>query len=77
MAILIALDGPNAGKKYPLSRDSVIGRSYDCDIYLSDLNVSRSHARILVKESSFLLEDMGSGNGTYVNDELVKRQHEL
>ena len=77
MAILIALDGPNAGKKYPLSRDSVIGRSYDCDISLSDLNVSRSHARILVKESSFLLEDMGSGNGTYVNDEQITRQHEL
>ncbi len=77
MAILLALDGPNAGKKYPLTRDSVIGRSYESDIYLSDLNVSRSHARILVKDTGHILEDMGSGNGTYVNDEAVKRQHEL
>ena len=77
MPILLSLDGPNAGKKYLLTRDSVIGRSYESDIYLSDLNVSRSHARILVKDSTYILEDMGSGNGTYVNDTLVKRQHTL
>ena len=77
MPILLSLDGPNAGKKYLLTRDSVIGRSYESDIYLSDLNVSRSHARILVKDSTYILEDMGSGNGTYVNETLVKRQHQL
>ena len=73
MAILLTLDGPNAGKKYLLTRDSVLGRSYESDIYLSDLNVSRSHARILVEGESHVLEDLGSGNGTYVNDQKVGR----
>ena len=77
MALLLALDGPNAGKTYSLTGESIIGRSYESDIYLSDLNVSRSHARILVKGAACILEDMGSGNGTYVNDEQIQRPYEL
>lgn len=50
-----------------------LGRHPDCDVCLKSNIVSRYHARIQVSEDDqYLLEDLGSGNGTFVNDALVK-----
>lgn len=49
-----------------------LGRHPDCDICLKSNTVSRYHARISVlDEERFELEDLGSGNGTFVNNQLV------
>lgn len=78
MAQLVAIAGPSAGKHYPLEQtEYVLGRSFNCDIVIGDLNVSRRHARVSpAGNDQFWVEDLGSGNGTYVNDAPVNR-HQL
>jgi hypothetical protein len=49
-------------------RDSVvIGRGTDCDVVIQDLKASRRHCQLTRNEGGFLLEDLGSRNGTLVN----------
>jgi hypothetical protein len=48
-----------------------VGRSEDCEITIDNLGVSRYHAEILLKETFFVLRDMRSNNGTFVNGRRV------
>jgi phosphoserine phosphatase RsbU/P len=77
VASLVAVEGPASGKQYSLEEECVLGRSFNSDIVIGDLNVSRRHARIHKGiDGAFMIEDLGSGNGTFVNDEQVS-QHRL
>jgi hypothetical protein len=49
-----------------------IGRNRDCDLCLSDLSVSRTHALLVRRESGWVLSDLGSHNGTRLNGWLVR-----
>jgi pSer/pThr/pTyr-binding forkhead associated (FHA) protein len=51
----------------------VIGRSKDCDIQLSDPNVSRRHAEVRREGKSYTLVDLDSTNGIEVDGKQVKR----
>ena len=65
----------NDGRVYtvPLLKNSIgIGRSKDNDIVLPDQTVSRNHARIMETEEGHLLTDLGSFNGTKVNEESIQ-----
>lgn len=54
---------------FPIVEDVVsIGRDVDCDIHLKDETCSRVHCRIFRRESSYMVKDAGSFNGTHVND---------
>jgi serine phosphatase RsbU (regulator of sigma subunit)/pSer/pThr/pTyr-binding forkhead associated (FHA) protein len=59
---------------YELEEVCVLGRALDCQVHIRDLTVSRRHARITRRDNRYVLEDLGSGNGTYVNDEAVVQQ---
>ena len=48
-------------------RAVVIGRSTECDIQLGVQNVSRKHARVFAHNEEYLIEDLGSTNGVFVN----------
>jgi pSer/pThr/pTyr-binding forkhead associated (FHA) protein len=52
-------------------RTYVLGRAGDCDVVLGDPNVSRRHCEIAWDGSGFVLRDLGSRNGTRINDEPV------
>ena len=52
----------------------VIGRSDQADITLNEDGVSRSHARIDRHENSYMLVDLGSTNGTYVNGDPIEQK---
>jgi hypothetical protein len=54
-------------------RRVVLGRSRDCDIQLSDTNVSRRHAELRQEGASYWIVDLGSTNGIEVNGKRVKR----
>jgi hypothetical protein len=72
-AILIAYEGELEGERWVLDRKRMtIGRSVDCDIVLPKRQVSRYHARIERDDSGYLLRDLGSKNGTYVNGQEVR-----
>jgi diguanylate cyclase (GGDEF)-like protein len=71
-ACLVVIYGMELGKKYNLDAASIIiGRSSKSDIQIDQESVSRNHARIINSGKSILIRDLGSTNGTYVNDELV------
>jgi len=62
------------GTRYEVKqRRVVIGRSRDCDIQLSDTNVSRRHAELRQEGASYWIIDLGSTNGLEVNGKRVKR----
>ncbi|EQD54643.1 Forkhead-associated domain protein [mine drainage metagenome] len=50
---------------------AVIGRSPDCDVSLGDTYLSSRHARVALDEGELTLEDLGSTNGTYVNEQMI------
>ncbi|BBM03869.1 FHA domain-containing protein [Microbulbifer sp. GL-2] len=60
-----------AGKVFPLKDTSVVGRSDECDITFSLSHLSRRHARLEVREGLLFVIDLGSANGTYVNNRRV------
>ena len=63
---------PRAGQEYNLNSASlVIGRSSKCDIQIDQESISRNHSKIVNTGKSILIRDLGSTNGTYVNDEPV------
>src|SRR6478736_7213978 len=71
-ALLVVLRGPNTGARFLLDDDEVMsGRHPDSDIFLDDVTVSRKHAVFRRTEGAFVVHDVGSLNGTYVNRELV------
>ncbi len=71
-ACLVVIYGADLGKKYNLNASSmVIGRSSKCDIQIDQESISRNHSKIVNTGKSILVRDLGSTNGTYVNDEPV------
>jgi hypothetical protein len=61
------------GRSHELEKTAVIGRSKECDIRVSDPNVSRRHAEIRQDGSTFWIVDLDSTNGVSVNGRAVKR----
>ena len=57
--------------------ENVLGRDEDCAVVLDLIGVSRRHARITVSGSRFVLDDLGSKNGTYLNDVRIRGPVEL
>ncbi|MCM2317177.1 MAG: zinc-ribbon domain-containing protein [Thermoanaerobaculia bacterium] len=74
---LAILDGPDAGKVFRIERPkTVIGRSAG-DLILNDIEASRSHACVEVRDPVVLLSDMESTNGTLVGGEKITGAVEL
>lgn len=71
-ALLVVKRGPNAGSRFLLDADvTTAGRHPESDIFLDDVTVSRRHAEFARTESGFLMRDVGSLNGTYLNRERI------
>jgi pSer/pThr/pTyr-binding forkhead associated (FHA) protein len=71
-ALLVVLRGPNTGARFLLDDDQVnSGRHPDSDIFLDDVTVSRKHAVFQRQGDTFVVRDVGSLNGTYVNRERI------
>jgi hypothetical protein len=65
---VVAKTGPTAGNVYALEKTEMfIGRDLDNDIVINDPEVSRRHARLFLQGKTYVLEDLGSTNGTVVN----------
>ena len=60
---------PVTGRKYALYGPLIIGRGTDCDISIPNRFVSTRHARVFPHDGAWMLEDLGSTNGTLVNGE--------
>ena len=50
-----------------------IGRNQNNDIYINNLGISKKHARIIRQDDAYIIEDLGSTNGTLLNSKPVKK----
>lgn len=71
---LVVKRGPNIGSRFALDDDLIqAGRHPDSHIFLDDVTVSRRHAEIIRQaDGTFMVRDVGSLNGTYLNRERVE-----
>ena len=71
-AALVVIYGMDLGRKFNLEKKSlIIGRSAKSDIQVDQESVSRSHAKIVQDAENFVISDLGSTNGTYINDDPI------
>ena len=76
ISTLSITEGEKRGEIYPIiSSPFKIGRMSDNDIVLKDKIISRYHAEIIINQDAYILRDLGSRNGTRVNDERITRKN--
>ena len=70
---LTIVKGVDAGQSFALGAQARLGRNPDNEIRLNDSQASRYHALIQYQQSNYVIIDQGSGNGTYVNGQMINR----
>ena len=72
-ATLSVLKGCEVGQLHLVDgRGATLGRNEDCDITLSDASISRSHAKLVLHDGAFHIMDLGSSNGTFMDNGRVE-----
>lgn len=75
---LVMRSGPTPGKSYELNKNEIyIGRDISNDIVINDSEISRKHARLVLQDSGYILEDLGSTNGTFVGGQRLMGPYTL
>jgi pSer/pThr/pTyr-binding forkhead associated (FHA) protein len=75
---IAVIDGSELkGKSFELKDEMLIGRAERCHLVLDDTYVSQMHARIFARDGTFMVEDLGSTNGTYLNRRRITSPAEL
>ncbi len=75
---LVVRRGPQPNQQYELTRDTLtIGRDITNDIVISDPEVSRHHARLVRGAAGYVIEDLRSTNGTFINRERISTPYQL
>ena len=70
--VLVVKRGPDVGAKYLLGPETTrVGRHPESEIFLDDITVSRRHAEFIRRGAVYVVKDVGSLNGTYVNRERI------
>lgn len=78
MARLVIDSGVDSGMVYPLTEEiTTLGRSPSNTIQIIDRKVSRFHSEIQRMDNQYILKDLGSKNGTYINDQLITEPYIL
>ena len=71
---LIVLAGAKEGTQIPLKKDKfVIGRASECTLRAGSSAISRRHCAIVRKDDAWIVRDLGSRNGTFLNDQVVEQ----
>lgn len=77
-AMLLMVEGPSSEKRVFLEKpELLIGRDEQCDLIIPDRRVSRHHARISLQGDGYILTDLSSRNGTFVNGREIAEPYVL
>ena len=72
-AAMICISGRSIGQIFVLTKEeTTLGRAPECDIFLDDEGVSRHHAKIVDQDNERVLVDLGSTNGTFIDNERIE-----
>ena len=75
---IVLRSGPTPGKTFPLVKSEIfIGRDLSNDVVINDPEISRRHARIYIQDGTFVLEDLGSTNGSSVSGQRLVSPYTL
>jgi pSer/pThr/pTyr-binding forkhead associated (FHA) protein len=75
---LVMRSGPMPGKVFELIQGEItIGRDINNNIVINDAEISRKHARLISQAGSYMIEDLGSTNGTFVDGQRLMGPHLL
>jgi len=69
--LVIVAPAEQKGRSFELNGELTVGRAAGCQVALEDNYVSQLHARVFTRDGAVWVEDLGSTNGTYVNDRRV------
>jgi pSer/pThr/pTyr-binding forkhead associated (FHA) protein len=76
--VLLVRSGPQAGLRVRLNRPlTLLGRHPDSDVYLDDITVSRRHVEVERTDGGYVVRDVSSLNGTYVNRDRIEKDTAL
>jgi len=67
--LLVRAQGDSRPRTVKLSASMTVGRAPECELRLEDTYASQQHARLFARNDSWFVEDLGSTNGTFVNDQ--------
>lgn len=70
--ILRGVSGITFGKNFALQGAMIMGRQPECDICIPSDEISRQHAKLQVLPDGIAVEDIGSANGTFINDKRIQ-----
>jgi diguanylate cyclase (GGDEF)-like protein len=78
-AVLTVVSGPSMGRVFSVAEGghTIIGRGREADVRVDDAGASRAHARVIASEGRYVVEDLGSTNGTFVDGRRVAGRSEL
>ncbi|MEO5633989.1 FHA domain-containing protein [Gaiella sp.] len=72
-ALVVRSGGGRAGESFEaIGAHALIGRSPECDVFLDDVTVSRRHAELVGEGDTYVIRDLGSLNGTFVNKHRIE-----
>lgn len=72
MKVVLVMFKKNERREFPLEADkAILGRRQDCQLRIPTKDVSRQHCALLVDDDVLIVKDLGSSNGTYVNDKRI------
>ncbi len=75
LILLRVLEGQEVGREYQINKVPVtMGRDALCDLSITDGRMSRQHAMIFYYSPDFYLKDLGSTNGSFVNEKRIKQE---
>lgn len=71
--LVVVAPGSLAGHSFALDGETTIGRGAGCGVSIDDAHISKLHARVSPRDGQWVVEDLGSTNGTVLDGELLVR----